>query len=393
MARRNVDREWPRVAHLFARDTVQVVSDRDYPNPHIRPWASRRSVEDQIRSLEAITAGGYGVCLYPTPLGMRRVRLPRRFTGRPYEQALARGQGVLELAFFEFAVLEPYRNDPRYNFDFDDFGADMGVSDDVYFDASEPERDKVSLQHIGFAYDLSKYDKTDPTSPIIRRVTAFVGDLARLTHEHQQRWKTYEVASDGLEAHPVWWGIQMGEWPDGCGPFHRMLFEMENLNALWENVFGTALFRTTDRPREFGWLLRPSRNEWDRFVHQLDKLLSENLDSKALDAAGAPKTDSQGQQIGSLNRLKEVLLKYKVTAEAARTAMQPLRDVRAGRQRPAHALGENITDSTFVHQQVALLERINDSLTSIRNWLATHPKNRTLALPHDDEWIEREYRM
>jgi hypothetical protein len=40
-----------------------------------------------------------------------------------------------------------------------------------------------------------------------------------------------------------------------------------------------------------------------------------------------------------------------------------------------------------------LLERINDSLTSIRNWLATHPKNRALALPHNDESIGREYRM
>lgn len=382
------------VAAALVRDgLVQVVAEQDYINPHIRPWASRRSVEEQIQSLKDVSAGGYGVCLYPTPAGMKGVRLSSRFMHRPWEQAVARGHGVLELAFFEFAVLEPYRNDPRYHFSFDDFGAVMSVCDDVYLDANEPERDKVSLQHIGFAYDLGQYDKTDPLTPIIRRVTAFYGDLARLTDDHQQRWKTYEVPCEGLEAHPMWWGIQMGHWPDGYGPFQRMFAEMENLNSLWANLFGVALFRTTDRPREFGWLLRSSKRDWDEFVHQLDKLLSENLASKALDAAGASSQGAAGQKIGSLNRLKDVMLRNRVTPEAVLAVMQPLRDVRSGRQSPAHSLGENMTDSTFVHQQVALLERVNDSLHEIRRWVSTNPKNRGLSLPHSEQSFGRGYRM
>ncbi|NUU16934.1 hypothetical protein HP550_06680 [Cellulomonas humilata] len=231
-------------ANLVRDGRLQVVSDEDFPNPHIRPWASRRTREQQVGSLEALS-DGFGVCLYPTELGMKGVRLPRRFVGRPYETALARGRGALELAYFDFGVLEPYRNDPRYSFGFDDFGADMGVSDEVYFDSTEPERDKVSLSHIGFAYDLSAYDRNDPTSPVIRRVAAFYRDLAQLTAEHQQRWKTYQVPDDGLEPHPVWFGMQMGHWPDGSGPFHRMVAEMENINYLWENAFGTALFMST----------------------------------------------------------------------------------------------------------------------------------------------------
>lgn len=378
---------------LVRNGLLQVMSTEDYLNPHIRPWASRRTVEQQIGSLEALPDVDYGVCLYPTALGMKGVRLPKRMSGRPYDQAVARGRGVLELAYFDFGVLEPYRNDPRYRFHYDDFGASMSVSDEVYLDETEPERDKVSLSHIGFAYDLSRFEREDPESRIVRRVAVFYGDLARLTSEHQQRWKTYQVPDDDLAPHPVWFGTQMGRWPDGSGPFYRLVAEMENINHLWTNAFGAAVFRTTERPRELGWLLRPSQRDWDEFVHQLDKLLSENLDSKALDAANAPKKNPSGDTLGSLNRLQEFMLQNRVRPDAVRAVMKPLRDVRAERQGPAHVLKANVTDGTYIHRQVALLWDVNESLVNIRDWLATHPRNRELALPHSDESLGRNYRM
>jgi hypothetical protein len=75
------------------------------------------------------------------------------------------------------------------------------------------------MSHIGFAYDLSGYDAKDVNSLIVRRVCAFYGDLAKLSPEHQQRWKTYEsVPQDGLRPHPAWMDTQMGRWADGVGP-------------------------------------------------------------------------------------------------------------------------------------------------------------------------------
>lgn len=380
-------------ADLVLAGVMELMSDDDYPNPHIRPWPSRRTAEEQVGSLEALIHQVYGVCLYPTEAGMKGVRLPKRFAGRPYDQAVARGRGVLELAYFDFGVLEPYRNDPRYSFSYDDFGAEMAVSDEVYLDEAEPERDKISLGHIGFAYDLSGYDPDDPESPVVRRVAAFYGDLARLTAEHQQRWKTYQVADDGLAPHPVWYGTQMGHWADGTGPFSRMIAEMENINHLWRSAFGAAVFRTTERPRELGWILRPSQRDWDEFVHQLDKLLSENLDGKALDQAGAPKKNAAGDTLGSLNRVLELMLKHGVRPDAARAVTRPLLDIRRARQRPAHGMKANVTDRTYIHKQVALLWDLNESLVNIRDWLSTHPKNLGLPLPHSDESLGRPYRM
>lgn len=47
---------------------VQVMSDEDYPNPHIRPWPSKRSIAQQVGSIQAIDS--YGVCPLPHGNGL-----------------------------------------------------------------------------------------------------------------------------------------------------------------------------------------------------------------------------------------------------------------------------------------------------------------------------------
>lgn len=56
--------------------------------------------------------------------------------------------------------------------------------------------------------------------------------------------------------------------------------------------------------------------------------------------------------------------------------MRPLREIRQARQKPAHALRTNITDRTFVHRQVALLEELGATLSAMVRWLSRHPNNR-----------------
>lgn len=373
----NVEPAWLDVAKkLVAEGKLQVVSEVDYPNPHIRPWPSRRTIESQIESLDELPGNGYGAVLYPTPLALKGVRIPVRLKGQPFGTAMAKGRGALELAYFSFDVLEPYRNDPRYHFRYWDFGVDMSIGNEAYLDGTELERDKVSLSHLGFAYDLSNYDRTDVTTPIVRRVAAFYHDLAKLTPEHQQRWQSYQVVETGLEPHPAWWMAQMGQWAEGIGPFDGLFTELGNLNTLWAGAFGQALLRHTDRPHDFGWLLRPSQREWDEFMVQLDKVLSENIRHDGLDAAGAPRRDKKDQNLGTLTRLAVLLESKRIDPAVVKDLMRPFRDIRQARQKPAHALRTNLTDKTFVHRQVALLEDLNDSLRALKRWMSTHPKNR-----------------
>ncbi len=384
-------RERQTAIKLTQAGLVQVVSEEDYPNPHIRPWPSRRTVEQQVASISTLTPDSYGVCLYPTPEGLKKQRPSRRSTGQPYRQAMARGKGTLELAYYNFEVLEQYRNDPRFSFEFYDFGAKVDTTDKTYFDQSEPEHDKTGIQHIGFAYDLSSYDRGDPESPVIRRVCAFYGDLAELSPVHQQRWKTYEVKPDSLKPHPVWWGQQMGHWADAPGPFEQFFFELKSLNELHARAFGKPLFRTDERPSDFGWILRPSQHEWDRFIQDLDKLLSDNISHEALDLPGVPRLDGAGKNIGTLNRLETLLTTRGNSTENIKKVLKPFRKVRQARQKPAHTLRKNITDKTFVHKQIALLEDVTATLSALRYFWQSHPKNKEWTPRFGDS--ERNYRM
>ncbi|WAC53239.1 hypothetical protein [Frigoribacterium sp. SL97] len=363
----------PAAIELVQLGLAQVVSGADYLNIHIRPWPSKRTVDSQLQDLEELTLDDYGVCLYPLSAGMRGVRLPGRLTGRPYARAMARGRGTLETAYFEFAVLEQYRNDGRFRFNFGDGGASMWLTDEASDDDDVFERDHVGLSHMGFAYDLSRYDAGDLTSPIERRVAVFYSDLCTLTPEHQRRWETYEVPEDNLELHPIWWGSQMGHWGDAVGPFSHLFLELENLNELSTLAFSEPMFRYTEKPADLGWLLRPSQREWDDFVLQLDKALSDNLRPQFFDQVGIPSEDPTGQRLGTLVRLDRFMQNHGVTESEARKVLEPLRQIRKARQKPAHAVRENLNDRTYIHQQINLLQEVIGALTGVRGWLSSHP--------------------
>lgn len=374
-ARRVLDEEIVAAIALANAGLIEVVGATDYLNIHIRPWPSRRSVATQVQELRELSVGDYGVCLYPTYAAMKRVKLPKRFEDAPFSRAMARGRSTLELAFFSSDVLEGYRNDARYRFGMGDFGINFGLSDEAYDDHDQPAKDRVGLLHLGFGYDMRQYDPDISDSPIIRRVAAFYGDLDDLTPEHQQRWASFQIDAEGVDPHPVWYASQMGNWPDGIGPFARLSQELEYIGDLFEQVWGARLFRTHDLPNDFGWILRADQREWDHFIHSFDKLLSENITSSALDKATAPLVNFKGDRVGTLGRLEQLMISNQVSPNKAKWALKPLKEVRSARQKPAHALRTNLTDRTLVRKQMELLHDVNEVLINIRQWLSSHPQN------------------
>jgi hypothetical protein len=259
----------------------------------------------------------------------------------------------------------------------------MAVSDDVYLDATEPDHDKVSLGDIGFAYNLRDFVRDDEESPIVRRATAFYGDLGRLSPEHQQRWKTYQIADDGLKPHPLWYGAQMGNWNDGIGPFTRLFILIGEINELFDNIWEEKLFRVSEKPDEFGWVLRAGQRDWDEFVQELDKILSDNLRDPALTKAKVVERDGE-QRLGTLQRLQRLMESNGVKEVHAKEALAPLASIRAARQDPAHKLRQNVEDSTLVHRQVNVLQDVLRSLRLIRYWLQEFPVNSGWQPEFDD---------
>lgn len=375
---------------LVAEGLVQVVGDDDYLNPHIRPWQPKRSLESQVGSIEALKPGDPSVVLYPTPIALKSYKGKKRYPGQPYRQEMGKGKGTLEPAYFRFDVLQQYRDDPRFNFNYGDFGASMGIGDEAYDDETTPEGDKTHSLHMGFAYDTSKFDPKDPDLTITRLVVSWYGDLADLSATHQQRWKTYEVDGTDLHPHPAWFMQQMGQFADALGPFEKMFYELDNINQLWKNAFGIPLFKISERPNDYGWILRASQHEWDSFVHESDKLLSDNISHKALSATKVPKIGADGKSAGTLYRLESYFRITGMHNDDIRKIIDPIRAIRLARQKPAHELRKNITDKTFVHKQISLIGDVNQSLHLIRLWLTQHPANKDWKPNFDDE---KSYKM
>lgn len=362
------------LAGAIRADLIEVITQADFMNVHVRPWPSRLSAEGQVIAALAAAGPGSGevVCLYPTAASVSGRALPE-YEGRPYSEAMARGRGCLELVYFEMPVIETYMRDPRYHFSFDDFGATWGIGDDAYLDDKQPEADKINTVKAGFAYDSAALSQADIA--IRRYVCAFYTDLARLSERHQKRMQSWQVPDDALSPHPTWYGMQMGRWADSLGPFEKILAELEAINDCWQIVYGKPLFLVTERPRGWGWVLRPTTGDWGTFIHETDKLLSDNLNKHALDAASAPTSNGQGQSLGTLGRLEEFLVQNcKVTPENARHVMEPLRVVRKVRQKPAHDLAGTLSDQEVLIRQRDLLRDVAYTLMGIREFMQAHPK-------------------
>lgn len=77
--------------------------------------------------------------------------------------------------------------------------------------------------------------------------------------------------------------------------------------------------------------------------------------------------------MGSLQRLTKLMELTRLSPNMIESTMAPLREVRAARQKPAHAIRKNLNDKTFVHKQVDLLGRVSGSMIGLRMWLSSHP--------------------
>ena len=229
----------------------------------------------------------------------------------------------------------------------------------------------------GYAYDHRVDYRGD--EPIRRYWCAFLHDLVSLPARHQTRLSTFERDGADLVPHPEWWDREIGgRWTDTIGPFTKILWELKAINDVWTIAFGTPLFTSVERPRAWGWVLRPTTGAWNEFILLTDKLLSDNLQHKGLDAAGAPGTDAADNRLGSLSRLQELFLKVSstTTVDNVRYVLQPLREVRKERQSPAHRIEDTTSDANIVNRQRDLLRDVADSLHGIRVFVQSHPEVR-----------------
>ena len=351
---------------LIVAGDIEVFSELNSVNPAIRMVPSARTPDEMVADLRRESPYTW---VYPSSQAMRAEDLSR-FRDEPYCLRLAEGGAQLDFVYFTFEVLEPYRNDPRFYYRPWDFGSAVGwrgADDDPH-----AVRDGIGEVRVGFAYS-----DFEPDAPrVVRLACSILRDLAHLTPAHQQRWKTWEVASQGANPHPGWYASVVGEWNDWIGPFRKLAAEMKALNQLFARAFGENLFETTELPESLGWVLRPTVAEWEAFTLTLDKFLSDNLRPRAFDAARVPRVDNEGREMNTIRRFQYLLdSRVRVRQGSTDEALAPWRRVRRARQDPAHRLGVNSTNESVVREQADLLSDVAWSVESLRRLFMTHRAN------------------
>ncbi|GJL60315.1 MAG: ATPase AAA [Nitrospirales bacterium] len=357
---------------LIAEDQIEIMYGDYHPNPHIKAWAGKDK-EGQLDKLQNSQLLNQA-CVYPASKALADVSdIPEKYSGKPYSMELAFGAGQLDFRSFNLEILEMYRNDPRYHYDNDDISGWISASDGK--SDGMASSDSVYLQTFGFSY----------TDDFDRAVAVYVRYLHDLSPEHQQMWKAKELQGD-YKLHPDYHRNTMGHWGTKLSIFDAFTRELEVINQMCSKMNMPNLFKETffeeQRPREFGFLLRPTLKEFNIFVELLDKMMSQNIKKDFFRGEIDLETEQERKdgktivsQKGTIQLLEEWIRKlFKPEDPKPLLALfSTFKDIRRLRQNPAHSVTENEFDQKYFKEQRHLIKKAFVAVRTIRLIFANHP--------------------
>lgn len=383
------DAEWGQIQEalvsLIDEELIGIVYPQDDINPHILRVGFAPK-EKQIARLEAADEPHHS-CIYPRPTHLKAVVDAARYAGKPYKLCLALGEPQLAFRSFDLSTLEYYRNDPRYIYQNNDVDGYISIVDNP---GRMAEHDQVLLETFGFSYD----------EDFNRAVAVFLRYLARLSPEHQRIWQVKELVGD-YALHPDYYDQSLyGNWGQGISVFTAFLAELHLINQMAAAMGRGRLFREDfggegDRPPKFTFLVRPTLEEFNDFALLLDKLLSDNID-KAFFKGEVPEEEERERkdgkievrQKGTLQILDDWVRKHYRLPDWKPwdEAIAALRKVRRLRQKPAHAVNENVFDQKYFKEQRELIAEAQSAVNVVRHLLAKHPlvKKAGIEIP---DWL------
>jgi len=371
------------VKTLIDEDNVGVIySDTDVNTHIIRVGFEPKEI--QIAKLDTIDAHA---CLYPRPSHLEKVVDRSLYSDRPYVLELALGAPQLSYRSFDLSVLEHYRNDPRYYYSNDDVNGHISIRDAAGVEQMQAS-DQVLLETFGFSYD----------EEFNRAVAVFLRYLADLSPEHQQIWRTKELKAT-YKLHPDYYrNTILGDWGERVPIFQAFLLEIWLINQMAVAMGHPPLFRSDygeygeRKPRKFGFIVRPTLEEFNHFVLLLDKMISEDINKDFFKNQVAYETEitrDDGkivvQNKGTLQILDEWVRKYFRTNDWKPwdDAIKVFKKVRKLRQEPAHAVNEDEFDQKYFKEQRELIVQAYDGIRTIRLMFANHPlvKKANIEIP------------
>lgn len=352
----------------------EVITARVDGNPHIRAFS--KIPKDKI--LESFDSAKYPgqICLYPHGNKLVGSQYLEKYSEAPFELELARGAGQLDFRTFDLSVLEYYRNDPRYLYETDFIHGQICIADEYFESDSVPEHDQILLQTFGFAYD----------DDLNRYVAVFLRYLGKLSQEHQKVWAAKEVKGK-ISLHPDYYASSIqGSWGSRMSIFLAFVEELEIINKMSDLIGKPHLFRNSysgDRPKEFGFLLRPTESEFNNFMLLLDKMMSDNINKKFFEDDVAVEIEEErddGKIVvrpkGTIQILESWINKFFNPIDPAplENMLATFKKVRNLRQKPAHKVNIDSFDQSIFKKQRAIVIEAFTAVRMLRMMLDNHPQ-------------------
>lgn len=362
-----------RLKSLVSDGLVTIVFGDIHPNPHIR------ALKDEPVDVTLAKMASKSVrhsCAYPTKKYLTTLVKEADYTKKPYAYELALGNAQLEHRAFNIVILESYRNDPRYSYRVDDIRGMIYVKDGQ----NVPLEDDAYLR-FGFAFD----EEGDTY------VAVFLWDLFKLSSETQQQWQMREVTLPTI-LHPDYHRAAMGHFPERLSLYEAFVMELKTINEMSDAMGRPHLFRQTfynAKPRAFAMLLRPTLNEYNNFIHTLDKMVSDNINIKFFqgEVEHVREVDlGEGrfrvEPKGSIQLLEEwVNQKFSPRDPEPLTEMfATFRQIRKMRNKPAHSDVEDKFEKALIREQRELMVRTYTAVRLLRLLFGNIPATKAVKI-------------
>ncbi len=376
------DTELRRVlADLVEAGKISLNFGDQHPNPHIKALPA----DEEKKQVEKLFAKDLThVCAYPTSSHLSTVVDAANLKDRPFTLRLTLGEPQLSYFAFDLSVLEYYRNDPRYYYRNNDISGMISIRSDLASQTEMPESDQVLMQTFGFAYDDN----------LNRAVAVFLRYLHCLSPEHQRIWNT-KLLLGSYKLHPDYFRSSMlGDFPEGISIFEAFLAELDVINEICKLMSRPKLFlkvpKGPDRPKGFGFLIRPTLKEFNDFVHLLDKLIADNINREFFQNEVAHEIEEvrrDGKIVvnkkNTIHILQDWLTEFFRTEQQSEVdeMLSTFKYVRKLRQKPAHSINEDEFDLKYIKHQRELMVKAYRAVQTLRHILGFHPLAKGYQLP------------
>lgn len=372
----NFESDWQEFFDLLCQLIEEELIGIIYADVHLNQHIIRTGFEDPKSQINKLSVANLPqACVYPRPKHLETTVNRDNYDGEPYKLCLALGEPHLAYRSFDLSVLEYYRNDPRYSYQNDDVRGKICYNSDGLRGS-----DRIFLQTFGFSYD----------DDLNRAVAVFLWYLSTLSSEHQLMWQAKELQGD-FKLHPGYYQTAIiGVWDERVPICSALLKELHIINRMAEAMGKPPLFHKDfgeygdQRPNMFGFLIRPTLEEFNNFVLLLDKMISHNINKEFFQKEVSYEREIQRkdgrievQKKGTLQILDEWVRKYFDTDDnwaLWEKSMGGLKKIRKKRQKPAHAIDENIFDQCYLKEQRELIIGAYSAINILRLLLENHPK-------------------